>query len=60
MTFRVEGLDHVGLDVGDQEATERWYRDVLGLEREHAEAWGDRPVALMAQGSGLALFKATP
>ena len=58
MTFRVEGLDHVALNVADQEASERWYREVLGLQREHAEAWGDTPVALMAQGSGLALFNA--
>ena len=58
MTFRVEGLDHVALNVADQDASERWYRDVLGLEREHAEAWGDTPVALMAQGSGVALFSA--
>jgi catechol 2,3-dioxygenase-like lactoylglutathione lyase family enzyme len=56
--FRVLGLDHVALSVGDQEVSERWYRDVLGLVREHAAAWGDTPVALMAEGSGLALFKA--
>ena len=58
MTFRVEGLDHVALNVADQEVSERWYRDVLGLQREHADAWGDTPVALMTQGSGLALFSA--
>jgi catechol 2,3-dioxygenase-like lactoylglutathione lyase family enzyme len=58
MTFRVQGLDHVALGVGDQQASESWYRDVLGLGREHAAAWGDTPVALMAEGSGLALFRA--
>ena len=58
MAFRVQGLDHVALAVGDQQASESWYRDVLGLEREHADAWGDTPVALMAEGSGLALFRA--
>jgi catechol 2,3-dioxygenase-like lactoylglutathione lyase family enzyme len=58
MTFRVQGLDHVALAVGDQQASESWYRDVLGLGREHAAAWGDTPVALMAEGSGLALFRA--
>jgi catechol 2,3-dioxygenase-like lactoylglutathione lyase family enzyme len=58
MPFRVQGLDHVALAVGDQQASERWYRDVLGLGREHAEAWGDTPIALMAEGSGLALFRA--
>jgi catechol 2,3-dioxygenase-like lactoylglutathione lyase family enzyme len=58
MRFRVQGLDHVALAVGDQQASESWYRDVLGLGREHADAWGDTPVALMAEGSGLALFRA--
>jgi catechol 2,3-dioxygenase-like lactoylglutathione lyase family enzyme len=58
MGFRVAGLDHVALSVGDQQASESWYREVLGLGREYADAWGDTPVALMAQGSGLALFRA--
>ena len=56
MRFRVESLDHVALGVSDQSASETWYRDVLGLEREHADAWGDTPRAVMAAGSGLALF----
>jgi catechol 2,3-dioxygenase-like lactoylglutathione lyase family enzyme len=58
MTIHVQGLDHIALTVGDQQVSDRWYRDVLGLEREHADAWGDTPMALMAHGSGLALFKA--
>jgi catechol 2,3-dioxygenase-like lactoylglutathione lyase family enzyme len=58
MAFRVQGLDHVALAVGDQKASEGWYRDVLGLGREYSAEWGDTPVALMANGSGLALFKA--
>lgn len=60
MRFRVEGLDHVAISVGDAQISEEWYRNVLGLEREHADAWGDMPVALMAHGSGLALFKSEP
>lgn len=60
MRFRAQGLDHVALTVGDQQVTERWYRDVLGLAREHATEWGDTPVALMAHGSGVALFKTAP
>jgi len=58
--FRVEGLDHVAIAVGDQRSSEEWYREVLGLEREHADAWGDTPVALMAEGSGVALFGSGP
>jgi catechol 2,3-dioxygenase-like lactoylglutathione lyase family enzyme len=60
MSFHVQGLDHVALTVRDQQVSESWYRDVLGLEREHADEWGDTPIALMAHGSGLALFKAPP
>jgi catechol 2,3-dioxygenase-like lactoylglutathione lyase family enzyme len=55
--FRVQGLDHVALGVGDQEASRRWYADVLGLHREYEAEWGDTPVALMEGGSGLALFR---
>jgi len=57
MGFRVQGLDHVALGVGDQEASRRWYADVLGLRREYEAEWGDTPVALMEGGSGLALFR---
>jgi catechol 2,3-dioxygenase-like lactoylglutathione lyase family enzyme len=60
MGFHVQGLDHVALAVGDQQVSDSWYRDVLGLERKHADAWGDTPIALMTHGSGLALFKAPP
>ena len=56
MPFQVEGLDHVALGVADPGAQESWYTDVLGLRREFADAWGEIPVALMAGGSGLALF----
>src|SRR3954452_8548742 len=60
MAFHVQGLDHVALAVADQRASESWYRGVLGLGREYSAEWGDTPVALMAHGSGLALFKSPP
>jgi catechol 2,3-dioxygenase-like lactoylglutathione lyase family enzyme len=60
MSFHVQGLDHIALTVRDQQVSDSWYRDVLGLERKHADAWGDTPIALMAHGSGLALFGAPP
>jgi catechol 2,3-dioxygenase-like lactoylglutathione lyase family enzyme len=60
MRFRAQGLDHVALTVGDQQTSERRNRDGLGLAREQAAEWGDTPVALMAHGSGVALFKKAP
>jgi catechol 2,3-dioxygenase-like lactoylglutathione lyase family enzyme len=56
--FRVQGLDHVAIGVADQAASRDFYRDVLGLERKHADAWGDTPVAMMAEHGGMALFAA--
>jgi catechol 2,3-dioxygenase-like lactoylglutathione lyase family enzyme len=58
MGFSVEGIDHVALAVSDHLASERWYREVLGLRREFVEEWGDTPAVLMAHRSGFALFAA--
>jgi catechol 2,3-dioxygenase-like lactoylglutathione lyase family enzyme len=49
--------DHVALAVGDPEASARWYKDVLGFERKHADVWGSAPAFVSAGGTGLALFK---
>jgi len=56
--FQTQGLDHVAISVRDQAASERWYREVLRMERVHEEAWGDVPIMLVAGGSGIALFPA--
>ena len=56
-SFQIDGLDHVALAVRDPEAAARWYKDVLGLERKHADVWGSLPAFVTSGGSGLALFK---
>ena len=52
--FQIEGLDHVAIEVADLDAAERWYAEVLGLERAIPE-W-DPPRIMAARGTGLALF----
>jgi catechol 2,3-dioxygenase-like lactoylglutathione lyase family enzyme len=52
--FRIEGLDHVAIEVADLDAAERWYAETLGLERAHPE-W-DPPRVMAAGGTGVALF----
>jgi catechol 2,3-dioxygenase-like lactoylglutathione lyase family enzyme len=58
MAFVVEGIDHVALAVSDQQASETWYREVLGLRRAFAEEWGDTPAVVTSDSGGMALFKA--
>ncbi len=52
--FNNQGLHHVAIAVNDLEQSQRFYEQVLGLEREHEE-W-DVPIVLAAGGTGLALF----
>jgi lactoylglutathione lyase len=57
--MELEALDHVGLTVADVARSVDWYRNVLGLQRVHEDAWGDFPAVLEANGSGVALFPRT-
>lgn len=54
--MKVEGIDHVALVVRDVERSIRWYTEVLGLERLHADVWGDVPAFIGAGNTALALF----
>ena len=56
--FELQGLDHVAIVAADQERSIAWYREVLGLERAHEDAWGAMPAMLVARGSqtGIAIF----
>lgn len=54
--FRLEGIDHIALAVGDVERSVQWYVEVLGLERRFEEEWGDYPAVVGVGDTSLALF----
>ncbi len=56
LSMKLEGIDHVALAVRDLEASERWYREVLGLERRYEEVWGDTPTIVGTGTTNLAFF----
>lgn len=56
--FKIDQIDHVALTVADVQRSVAWYRDVLGLERRHEEAWGSYPAVMYAGQTGIALFPA--
>jgi catechol 2,3-dioxygenase-like lactoylglutathione lyase family enzyme len=52
----LEGIDHVALAVRDVARSVAWYQRVLGLERRHADVWGDTPAIVGIGTTALALF----
>lgn len=56
--MKVQHLDHVAISVRDVAASRDWYISVLGLERRHAEEWGDVPTMVCAGETCVALFPA--
>ena len=50
-------IDHVAISVSDLDGSTRWYQDVLGLERKHADVW-DEPRMLCVGETCVALFRA--
>ena len=54
--FQLDGIDHIALNVRDVEQSVRWYCDVLGLERRHADVWGSHPAVVGIGTTSLALF----
>ena len=53
----LEGIDHVALAVRDVTRSVQWYQRVLGLERRHADVWGDHPAIVGIGTTALALFQ---
>lgn len=57
--IKVQGLDHVAINVRDVMLTMAWYRDVLGLVRRHEDVWGDMPVMMCSGNTCIAIFPRT-
>ncbi|WP_127138800.1 VOC family protein [Flagellimonas oceanensis] len=57
-SIKIDFLDHVAIRVADMEVSAKWYEDVLGLRRYQLPEWGDFPIFLFSEKSGIALFPA--
>ncbi|MEM1387089.1 MAG: hypothetical protein AAF748_02470 [Pseudomonadota bacterium] len=64
--MRIEGIDHVHIEVADRAAATAWYSDVLGLVPEPSLArWADDPggpliLGVPGVGPALSLFERAP
>ena len=56
--FQIAHLDHVAIRIKDMNQSAKWYEDVLGLQRCETPEWGDFPIFLWANETGIALFPA--
>ncbi|GAA4271806.1 VOC family protein [Aquimarina gracilis] len=56
--FKIDFLDHVAIRVKDIELSANWYQKVLGLRKYKLKEWGEFPVFMLSEKSGVALFPA--
>jgi catechol-2,3-dioxygenase len=56
--FEIRFLDHVAIRVKDLKISSEWYQNVLGLKKYQLPEWGDFPIFMLANKSGIALFPA--
>ena len=56
--IEINFLDHVAIRVKNINDSVSWYEKVLGLKKYQLPEWGDFPVFMLANKSGIALFPA--
>lgn len=56
--LEISFLDHVAIRVIDLDVSAAWYEKVLGLKRHQPAEWGDYPIFMLSNKSGIALFPA--
>lgn len=56
--LEISFLDHVAIRVIDLDVSAAWYEKVLGLKRHKPAEWGDYPIFMLSNKSGIALFPA--
>lgn len=56
--FKINFLDHVAILVNDLEASAEWYEKVFGLKRYQLPEWGEYPIFMLSNKTGIALFPA--
>jgi len=57
-SIKIECLDHVAIRVKDLEVSANWYKDILGLKKYKLKEWGEFPIFMLSNQSGVALFPA--
>ena len=56
--LEINFLDHVAIRVIDLNVSATWYEKVLGLKRHQLAEWGEYPIFMLSNKSGIALFPA--
>ncbi len=54
--FKIDFLDHVAIRVKDLSLSAAWYGNVLGLKKYQLPEWGDYPIFMLTNKTGVALF----
>ena len=57
-SIKIEFLDHVAIRVKDLELSANWYEKVLGLKKYKLKKWGEFPIFMLSDKTGVALFPA--